>query len=79
MDNLMAGDVNWIAGRPMPGTFAAQVKTRYTAKAQPATVTPMEDENRVRIEFDLRQRDLTPGQAAVFYVEDSVVGGGIIE
>jgi tRNA-specific 2-thiouridylase len=79
VDRLTAGEVNWIAGRPKATAFNAQVKTRYTAKAQTAEVTPVEDGSRVQIQFEQQQRDITPGQGAVFYVDDVVVGGGIIE
>jgi tRNA-specific 2-thiouridylase len=79
IDRLMAGEVNWIAGRPMPAAFTAQVKTRYTAKAQAAEVTPIENGSRVLVYFEQKQRDITPGQAVVFYIDDAVVGGGIIE
>jgi tRNA-specific 2-thiouridylase len=79
VERLTTGEVNWIAGRPMLAPFSAQVKTRYTAKAQPANVTPLEKGIRVKVDFEQKQRDLTPGQAAVFYVEDAVIGGGIIE
>jgi tRNA-specific 2-thiouridylase len=79
VDRLTTGEVNWIAGRPMPAAFTALVKTRYTAKAQPAEVTPIEHGSRVQVSFEQRQRDITPGQAAVFYRDDAVVGGGIIE
>jgi tRNA-specific 2-thiouridylase len=79
VDRLTTGEVNWIAGRPMPAAFTAQVKTRYTANAQPAEVTPIERGNRVQVAFEQKQRDITPGQAAVFYADDAVVGGGIIE
>ena len=79
VNKLTAGGVNWIAGRAMPAAFAAQVKTRYTARAQSAEVTPIENGNRVQVDFEQKQRDITPGQAAVFYMEDLVVGGGIIE
>jgi tRNA-specific 2-thiouridylase len=79
VDTLTAGEVNWIAGRPMASPFSAQVKTRYTAKAQMAEVTAIGNGDRVQINFRQNQRDITPGQAAVFYVDDAVVGGGIIE
>jgi tRNA-specific 2-thiouridylase len=77
--SLMTGEVSWLAGEPMPEPFRAQVKTRYTAAERPAVVTPLEGGRRVRIEFDEKQRDVTPGQAAVFYVENVVLGGGIIQ
>jgi tRNA-specific 2-thiouridylase len=79
VDQLTAVEVHWISGTSMPAAFSAQVKTRYTAKVQPAVVTPIDNGKRVQVDFEQRQRDITPGQAAVFYVEDVVVGGGIIE
>jgi tRNA-specific 2-thiouridylase len=44
----------------------------------PATVTPLEGK-RLHVEFDVPQRAVTPGQAAVVYIGDEVVGGGTIE
>jgi len=78
-DLLTARDVNWLSGEPMPAPFRAQVKTRYTAAEQPALITPLEAGRRVRIAFDEKQRDITPGQAAVLYVEQAVLGGGIVQ
>ena len=75
--DLLAKDVSWIAGEPPAEPFRAGVKTRYTARETPAEVTPLED-GRASVHFDLPQRDITPGQAAVFYVDDIVLGGGII-
>ena len=74
---LTAAEVNWIAGVPPSSPFRAEVKTRYTAKESPAQVTPLEG-SRVEIRFDAPQRDITPGQAAVFYDDDVVLGGGLI-
>jgi tRNA-specific 2-thiouridylase len=54
-----------------------QVKTRYTALEAWATVTPLE-RGRVDVRFEEPQRDLTPGQAAVFYAGEVVLGGGLI-
>jgi tRNA-specific 2-thiouridylase len=53
------------------------VKIRYRTPASPATVTPSED-GRARVMFDELQRAITPGQAAVFYDGDEVIGGGAI-
>ncbi len=75
---LTALDVNWLSGESPAAPFRAQVKTRYTAMESGATVTPIEP-GRVYISFDKSQRDITPGQAAVFYDGDVVVGGGTIK
>jgi tRNA-specific 2-thiouridylase len=77
-DRLVAGRVNWIAGSTPSDEFRAQVKIRYTAQPADAFVTPMDDTHWA-VRFDLKQRDITPGQAAVFYVDDECLGGGIIE
>lgn len=75
---LTCQDVNWIAGEPPTEPLRLQVKTRYTAREAWARVTPLEG-NRVDVRFEEPQRDLTPGQAAVFYDGDVVLGGGLIQ
>jgi tRNA-uridine 2-sulfurtransferase len=75
---LLATGVNWTSITPYPSPFHAQIKCRYTAREVPAEVFPMEGGEKVRIIFETLQRDITPGQAAVFYNEDVVLGGGII-
>jgi tRNA-specific 2-thiouridylase len=74
---LIAKGVNWLSGQPPRAPFRAEVKIRYTARPVWAEVTPL-DGRQARVRFDAPARDVTPGQAAVFYVEDEVVGGGII-
>ena len=69
-------DVRYVAGRPPPGPFSARVKIRSHAPEAGALVTPLGD--RARIDFDQPQRALAPGQAAVFYDGDRVIGGGPI-
>jgi len=54
------------------------VKVRYATPATPATITPM-GEDTLRIHFTVPQRALSPGQSAVFYRGDQLVGGGIIQ
>jgi tRNA-specific 2-thiouridylase len=54
------------------------VKIRNRHIAAPATISPT-DGGRVRVDFDEPQRAVTPGQAAVFYDGDLVLGGGWIE
>ena len=75
---LIAEDVNWTSGRRPQSPFRAGVKIRYTAKEAPAEVHELDHGGRVRVRFDTPQRDITPGQAAVFYDGDLLLGGGII-
>ncbi|MGD0876833.1 MAG: tRNA 2-thiouridine(34) synthase MnmA [Anaerolineales bacterium] len=75
---LKVQDVNWIAGTVPAESVRLQVKTRYTAREAWAIVTPLEA-GRVEVHFELPQRDLTPGQAAVFYDGEVVLGGGLIQ
>ena len=74
---LTVSDVNWIAGQAPAEALRLQVKTRYTAREAWALVTPLEG-GRVEVLFEQPQRDLTPGQAAVFYDGEIVLGGGLI-
>lgn len=75
---LVARDVNWVAWPGIGGPERAQVKIRNRHIAAKATISPVEG-GRVLVEFDEPQRAVTPGQAAVFYDEDLVLGGGWIE
>ncbi len=74
---LTARDVNWLSGEIPIEPFRAEVKIRYTAKEAEALITPIE-ENQAKVQFDAPQRDITAGQAAVFYQGDLMIGGGII-
>jgi len=74
---LAARDVNWLVGEAPTEPFRAEVKIRYTAKEAEALVTPL-DGDRARVRFDVPQRDITAGQAAVFFQGDLLLGGGII-
>jgi tRNA-specific 2-thiouridylase len=75
---LLAVNVNWTGGIIPEQPFRAYVKTRYTAAPALAEVTPHAGAAQVAVKFDAPQRDLTPGQAAVFYDGDMVMGGGLI-
>ncbi len=76
-DSMTVGHVNLIAVKELKELARATVKTRYSQKEAPATLTPLEG-NRLHIQFDVPQRAVTPGQSAVFYTGDSVLGGGKI-
>lgn len=62
---------------PLNEEIRVDVKIRCQAKPEPATIVPI-SESSVRVVFDVPQRAVTPGQSAVFYIGDSVLGGGFI-
>ena len=70
-------DVNWISGEFPIEPFDVKVKTRYHQQEQPATIYPISDK-KMYVELNLPQRAVTCGQAAVFYDDDIVLGGGTI-
>ncbi len=70
-------DLNWIAREDLAEPLRAGVKTRSRQGEQEALVCP-EGTGRVRLVFSQPQRAVTPGQAAVFYDGDTVLGGGTI-
>jgi tRNA-specific 2-thiouridylase len=76
--SLVASGVNWIAIAGLDGEIRAQVKIRNKHVAAPATLATAGG-GRVEVRFDVPQRAVTPGQAAVFYQGDTVLGGGWIE
>ena len=81
-----ATDFNWISGEIPEGEIRCRVRVRYKQKEQWATVRPVRaNENAgsqgtdaVEIFFDEPQRAITPGQSAVLYDGDIVLGGGVL-
>jgi len=68
---------NWIPFDDLSAPIEATVKIRYNHPGTPATVTPSGDGS-AKVKLNAAQRAITPGQAAVFYQDDLVVGGGWI-
>ncbi|HUP01910.1 MAG TPA: tRNA 2-thiouridine(34) synthase MnmA [Gemmatimonadota bacterium] len=85
---LEAEEVNWLLDpakddpRADQDSFGAQVQIRYRSPSVPATITPGRDPARsgrtATVRFDRPLRAVAPGQSAVFYQDDRVLGGGTI-
>lgn len=70
--------LNWVSMAPTDVPFHAEVQVRYRTVPASATVIPLSGDQ-ARIVFDEPQFSITPGQAAVFYRNDLLLGGGLIE
>ncbi|MCG8591662.1 MAG: tRNA 2-thiouridine(34) synthase MnmA [Proteobacteria bacterium] len=75
---LRVGEAAWIAGAPPPGPVRARVQVRYRHAGAEAVVTP-DGQGGAVVRFDQPVRAVAPGQAAVFYRGESVLGGGWID
>ncbi|HET9234125.1 MAG TPA: tRNA 2-thiouridine(34) synthase MnmA [Candidatus Eisenbacteria bacterium] len=71
-------EVNWVSCDPPTEPLEARVKIRYRAQPALAVLEPLPG-SRVRASFQEPVRAVAPGQSAVFYREDVLLGGGIIE
>lgn len=71
-------DLNWISIESLDKEIRVKAKIRYKTPEEWATILPIEN-GKVKVIFDVQQRAVTAGQSVVFYDEDTVVGGGIIE
>lgn len=75
--NLRVKDVNWLSGSKPQDTHLL-VKIRYRTKPQEASIVQYNEQD-VTIKFDGLVRAITPGQSAVFYCGQELLGGGIIQ
>jgi tRNA-uridine 2-sulfurtransferase len=76
-DEFTADRCNWHPFDKLTEPIEVTAKIRYNHPGASATITPLEN-NRVKVKLHSPQRAITPGQAAVFYQDDLVVGGGWI-
>ena len=73
----LVGDMCWATGAAPKEEFRCAAKIRYRQSGQPCIVQ-MQPDGRVRLVFDEPQSAITPGQAAVLYDGEYVLGGGRI-
>ncbi|ELS04165.1 tRNA (5-methylaminomethyl-2-thiouridylate)-methyltransferase [Xenococcus sp. PCC 7305] len=70
--------INWVSIAPPTAPIRTEVQIRYRSRPVSVNVIPL-DNNRARLIFEEPQFGVTPGQAAVWYDEERLLGGGIIE
>jgi tRNA (5-methylaminomethyl-2-thiouridylate)-methyltransferase len=75
---LIAQQLHWVDRQPIREPLRCTVKTRYRQTDVPCTIEPIDDES-IKVIFDEPQIAVTPGQSAVFYLNEVCLGGGIIE
>lgn len=75
---LTASDLNWTMAIALDNPRTVQAKIRYGKRSASATITSHKD-GEVHVLFSEPQRAVTPGQSIVFYEDDVVLGGGIID
>ena len=72
----MVSDINLLLFDKIDEWLEVEVKTRYSSKQAKAKIK--QEGKYIKVLFDEPQRAITPGQSAVFYIDDIVVGGGKI-
>ena len=77
-DSFYVKDINFISGNKPGGIFKPSTKIRYNSPELPSKIRVLKG-NRAFVKTDIPQKAVTPGQSAVFYNSDLMIGGGIIE
>jgi tRNA-specific 2-thiouridylase len=77
-NECIVGRMNWVSIDEPNIPIKAEVKVRYRTTAVGVNIIPISN-NRIRLVFDEPQFGITPGQAAVLYQGDLLLGGGIIQ
>ncbi|RRJ84801.1 tRNA 2-thiouridine(34) synthase MnmA [Aestuariirhabdus litorea] len=77
-DALLLSHIHWVSGEPPQLPASLNAKVRYRQSDQACQLTG-DSEGGFRVEFDVPQRAVTPGQSVVFYDGDCCLGGGVIE
>ena len=72
---IIVDSVNWLYDIELPSKVATKI--RYSKKEAESIIEKLED-GKIKVTFEEPQRAPTPGQSAVFYIEDVVIGGGKI-
>ena len=75
--DMLVNNINLLLIDTLDNKMKVKVKTRYSSKEQDATIE-MVDKDLIKVTFDNPVQRITPGQSAVFYVDDIVLGGGKI-
>lgn len=73
---IQVNNVNLLLVDKIDNPIVVDVKTRYSTKSAKATI--IQDGDNIKVTFKEPQRAITPGQSAVFYIDDMVLGGGKI-
>jgi tRNA-specific 2-thiouridylase len=75
---LLANHINWIAIEKLTSPLEVEAQIRYNDPGRKAIIYPAEN-GYVTVKFDEYHQAVTPGQSVVFFTDDIVVGGGLID